>query len=531
MKSMFPRRARAAVPFRRAHRVALLSGVALTLAFAPAIGPGIVLARAAEAPAAASTGTPSLAPLVERVMPAVVNISVDEKSLAADDQDDQDSTPPSQQNWSQQPWSMPGTPQGTPFDDLLRRFFQGQGGGFNAPQMQQPIPHETALGSGFIIDPSGLVVTNNHVVDGGRKVTVVLQDGRKFTAKVLGRDPKTDLALLKIEAHQTLPYVSWGDSSTARPGDWVVAVGNPFGLGGTVSAGIVSARGRDIHEGPYDDFLQIDAPINRGNSGGPTFNLDGQVIGINTAIYSPSGGSVGIGFAIPSNLAKSVVAQLKANGKVSRGWLGVQIQGVTPAIAKALGLPDDHGALVDEVTKDSPADKAGIREGDVIEAYDGHAVDKMRDLPLTVAQTPVGNAVKVKIWRKDQALTLDLTIAQQPADLEMASNGSGGEEQSSAPFGLHLGALTAERREQLKVPDKVEGVVVRSIAGSSPLADIDLVPGDVIETINQHPVKSPDEAAQRLREADAAPQKRLLMLVNRHGQNEYLAWSQDANQG
>ncbi len=268
--------------------------------------------------------------------------------------------------------------------------------------------------------PRGYVVTNNHVVDGSEKVTVVFQDGTRHPAKIVGRDPKTDLALLKISVDHPLPYVAWGNSGDEQVGDWVVAVGNPFGLGGTVSAGIVSARGRDIHSGPYDNFLQIDAPINRGNSGGPTFNLKGEVIGINTAIYSPNGGSVGIGFAIPSDLAKPVIAQLREHGKVSRGWLGVQIQEVTPAIAKSMGLANDHGALVADVTKGSPAEKAGFKQGDVIESFNGHAIEKLRDLPIMVAETPVGTATKVEVRREGKDITLDTTIAEQPANLGAA---------------------------------------------------------------------------------------------------------------
>ena len=236
--------------------------------------------------------------------------------------------------------------------------------------------------------PSGHVVTNNHVVGDAGKVEVTLQDGSKYPAKIIGRDPKTDLAVLKINADKPLPYVQFGDSSAAQVGDWVMAVGNPFGLGGTVTTGIISARGRDIHSGPFDDFLQIDAPINRGNSGGPTFNLEGQVIGINTAIYSPNGGSVGIGFAVPSNVAKNIVAQLEEHGKVSRGWLGVQIQEVTPAIAASLGLPHEAGALVAVVTPNSPAAKAGLKQGDVILSFDGNEIGKLRDLPRLVAATP-----------------------------------------------------------------------------------------------------------------------------------------------
>ncbi len=256
----------------------------------------------------------SFAPLVKKVLPAVVNISVTQKTGADQMAEEQD-----------QPFQ--GFPN-SPFDEMLRRFFDQQNPGGEHhffPQMPEGQAQRIALGSGFIIDPSGYVVTNNHVVGDAAKVQVILQDKTKYTAKIVGRDPKTDLAVLKIKADKPLPYVAFGDSSAAQVGDWVMAVGNPFGLGGTVTTGIISARGRDINEGPYDDFLQIDAPINRGNSGGPTFNLDGQVIGINTAIYSPNGGSVGIGFAIPSNVAKTIVAQLEEHGKISRGWLGVQI--------------------------------------------------------------------------------------------------------------------------------------------------------------------------------------------------------------
>ena len=254
----------------------------------------------------------------------------------------------------------PAIPGGTPFDQFMRRFFENP-----SPSPAQQI---TALGSGFIIDPEGDIVTNNHVVANASKVTIIFQDGSRHPAKVVGRDQKTDLALVKIKADKQLPFVTWGNSDDVEVGDWVVAVGNPFGLGGTVTAGIVSALGRNINEGPYDDFLQIDAPINRGNSGGPTFDLSGQVIGINTAIYSPSGGSVGIGFAVPSNIAKHVVAELKAQGKVDWGWLGVAIQNITPPIAKSLGLDQTEasGALIASVVPDSPAAKAGLKAGDVV---------------------------------------------------------------------------------------------------------------------------------------------------------------------
>ena len=353
-------------------------------------------------------------------------------------------------------------------------------------------------------------------------------------AKILGRDAKTDLALLKIETSKPLPYVAFGDSSLEQVGDWVVAVGNPFGLGGTVSAGILSARGRDIHSGPYDDFLQIDAPINRGNSGGPTFNLKGEVIGINTAIYSPNGGSVGIGFAIPANLAKPVIEQLREHGKVSRGWLGVQIQEVTAAIARNLGLPSDHGALVADVTKGGPAEKAGLQQGDVIESFGGQQIDKLRDLTRAVAETPVGRTGKVKIWRKGHETTLEPVIAEQPENMGLvASNNSGGEDQQPAApprasaLGLKLAPLTAEMRKQLKVPSSVKGVVVSQIAESSPLADVDLQAGDVIVSVNQEPVTTPKDAVAKLKSAQASADKSVLLQINRHGVNAFVAWSSE----
>ncbi|MGA8400560.1 MAG: trypsin-like peptidase domain-containing protein, partial [Stellaceae bacterium] len=301
----------------------------------------------------------SFAPLVKRVLPAVVNISVTENQKASPMADQESEGDDQGQDFRQ-----------SPFDEMLRRFFDQQGQ--NNPFEEGPgdegggAVKRIALGSGFIIDADGHIVTNKHVVGDASKVEVTLQDGDKYTAKIIGTDARTDLAVLKIDAGKPLPYVSFGNSDDAQIGDWVVAVGNPFGLGGSVTTGIISARGRDIHTGQFDDFLQIDAPINRGNSGGPTFNLNGQVIGINTAIYSPNGGSVGIGFAVPSNVAKKVVAALEEHGKVERGWLGVQIQPVTPAIASSLGLKSDHGALVAVVTPDSPSAAAGLKQGDVI---------------------------------------------------------------------------------------------------------------------------------------------------------------------
>jgi len=471
----------------------------------------------AQATGSAIVSMPSFAPMVKKVLPAVVNISVAEKSdVSNSDDDNQD------QQLGQNDNPFQGFPP-SPFDEFLRRFFQQQQRQFH----ESPVPEgqRIALGSGFIIDPTGYVVTNNHVVQDASKVTVILQDNSRHPAKVIGRDPKTDLALLKIESKEPLPYVTWGDSDATQVGDWLLAVGNPFGLGGTVSPGVLSARGRDIHAGPYDDFLQIDASINRGNSGGPDFNLQGQVIGINTAIYSPNGGSVGIGFAIPSSLAKPIIEQLRAHGKVERGWLGVQIQTVTPDIAKSLGLAKAEGALVADVTKDSPAEKAGMKQGDVILNYDGHDIGQVRDLPIAVAETPVGQTATIKVWRSDKPATVQVKIGEMPDNLGKMATAEQPEHGSSAAMGLKLSSLTPELRRQAHVPKDVRGVVVTDVGANSPLGAIGVQPGDVIVSINRKPVSTPREAVHEFEAAQKAkgPSQTLLLLINRHGVNEYVA--------
>jgi serine protease Do len=457
---------------------------------------------------------PSFAPLVKTVLPAVVNVSATQNPMNEQGQEAPDQG------------VSPGLPP-SPFDEFLRKFFeqQGQGGVPVLPDAQR-----VALGSGFIIDPSGYVVTNNHVVQNARMVTVVFQDDTRHPAKIIGRDPKMDLALLKIDAKESLPYVQWGDSNAAQVGDWVVAVGNPFGLGGTVSSGIISALGRDIHSGPYDDFLQIDASINRGDSGGPTFNLSGQVIGINTAIYSPNGGSVGIGFAIPSSLAKPVIEQLREHGKVERGWLGVEVQGVTPEIARSVGLPKAEGAIITDVTEGSPAAKAGFEQGDVILSFKGHAVQKARDLPIAVAETPIGDEAEVTVWRKGSEIALQPVIAATPESSPTArAEQEGGAEEHTSAMGLKLAPLTQERRRQLHVGLNVKGVIVAAVAADSPLAAIGIAAGDIIESINQQPVTSPKEASAILDRAQKGKggQQSLLLLINRGGVNEYIAMSAD----
>lgn len=346
-------------------------------------------ALAVDSPLTAIPGNPQagFAALVARVKPAVVQIAT-ARPVTADSE-------------------YPGS---NPYGELLRRYFgyEGQGGG--------PAPVRRGMGSGFIIDQSGYIVTANHVVAGAREVRVRLMDGSQYSARVVGRDPLTDVALVKVDAGRALPYVAFGDSDTAREGDWVVSVGNPYGLGGTVTAGIVSARGRNINEGPYDDFLQIDAPINPGNSGGPLFNQSGQVVGISTAIFSPSGGNVGIGFAVPSNNARRIVAQLREQGRVTRGWLGVAMQPLTPSLAKAAGLSEDSGVLVASITPGSPAERADLRQGDVITAFDRKPVKTTRDLALAVAETPSGRTVGVTVWRENRSQTINVRILSQQED-------------------------------------------------------------------------------------------------------------------
>jgi serine protease Do len=515
----------------------LAAGVALAVAFSPLAGVSPAFAQS-NSPLAAAL--PSFAPLVKKVMPAVVNVSATLKPGAASSED-MDNGDQDQDQDQGGPDLGPNRsfPQ-SPFDEMLRRFFEQQGQGRPMPRQQHE--HTVALGSGFIIDPSGYIVTNNHVVQNADKVTVIFQDNSEHTAKIIGRDTKTDLALLKIDAPKPLPYVSWGNSDTEQVGDWVLAVGNPFGLGGSVSPGFVSARGRDIHAGPYDDFLQIDASINRGNSGGPTFNLNGEVIGINTAIYSPNGGSVGIGFAIPSSLAKPVIDQLRSHGKVDRGWLGVQIQQVTPEIAKSLGLPKEQGALVADVTPGGPAAKAGFQQGDVILSFNGHDINKVRDLPIVVAETPVGNDAKIHVWRKSGETDLNAKVAQMPDNPQIAQAGRGGDNsnrdngggataQNSSTMGLRLAPLTSDMRQRLHIGKDVKGVVVTNISDTSPLADLGLQRGDVIESVNQKAVTQPGEVVSALNNAkNDKSNQNILILLNRNGVNQYVALSL-SNQG
>ncbi|MFP6728033.1 MAG: Do family serine endopeptidase, partial [Alphaproteobacteria bacterium] len=382
-----------------------------------------------------SRGAPdSFANLAAKLSPAVVNISTTQV-LKGDKKG--------------QPEFM--VPRGSPFEEFFKEYLER-----NRPK-NRGRRRATSLGSGFIIDKSGLVVTNNHVIAEADEISVRLSDGTRLKAKLVGKDAKTDLALLKVVPKKELPSLNWGNSDNSRVGDWVLAIGNPFGLGGSVTAGIISARGRDINSGPYDDFFQTDAAINRGNSGGPLFNMKGKVIGINTAIYSPTGGSVGIGFAIPATLAKRVISQLAEFGRTRRGWLGVRIQTVTDEIADSLGMEKAQGALVAGVSDDGPAGKAGIRQGDVILIFDGHEVEEMRALPRIVANTRIGKTVKVEVWRKGEIKTLEVAIAEMEESSGEVASLSGENKPKPAKdvelLGMRLSSLTEKARETFKVSE------------------------------------------------------------------------------
>ena len=402
-------------------------------------------------------------------------------------------------------------PPGSPLEELFKNF-----SGPNLPR------HVTSLGSGFVIDPSGFIVTNNHVIEDADQITVTLNDGTTLPAKLVGRDDKTDLALLKINPRHPLPSAHFGDSDKARIGDWVIAIGNPFGLGSTVTAGIVSARNRNIDAGPYDEFIQTDAPINRGNSGGPLFDMTGSVVGINSAIYSPSGGSVGIGFSIPSNLARDVIGQLRAFGQVRRGWVGVNIQQVTQDLAEGMGLPGAAGALVGNVAPNGPAAKAGIRTGDIILGFDGKKIGDPRTLSRLAAGTPVGKTVNVEVLRNRQHLNLHLTV-QRLSEPPKAQKGAPPKPRKSTQLGLSLSPLDAGARSTFQVPGGIDGVVVTNVELGSPADEKNFHAGDVIVAVQDQLVRRPEDFQRRI-EADAKSGRKVeVLLVNRGGALQYVA--------
>ncbi|WP_246725569.1 Do family serine endopeptidase [Beijerinckia sp. L45] len=428
---------------------------------------------------------------------------------------------------------VPQLQEGTPFDDLFEEFFkkrQQQGGGAPKPRERR----SNSLGSGFVIDPSGIVITNNHVIADSNEVTVIFTDGQKLRAEVIGKDTKVDVAVLRVKPLKPLKAVKFGDSEKMRVGDWVMAVGNPFGLGGTVTAGIVSARHRNIDSGPYDNYIQTDAAINKGNSGGPLFNMEGDVIGINTAILSPSGGSIGIGFATPASTVQPVIEQLQKFGETRRGWLGVRIQNVDDSVAASLDLGSVRGALVAGTDVKGPAAAAGLEVGDVIVRFDGKDIKESRDLPKIVAQAPVGKDVEVVVVRKGKELTKAVTlgrledgevhaaaVAPKPVDVPKAP----GEPAAQTAMGMTFMGLTNASRQKYTIAESIaSGVVITGIEPSSPAADKRLQPGEVLVEINQEPVKQPSDAAKRIEALKTDGKKSALLLVaNAQGEVRFVA--------
>jgi serine protease Do len=466
-----------------------------------ALAAAAVALPALSAPAFAR-GPEKIADAAEQVIDAVVNISTSQKVEG--------------RSGAQQ---MPNLPPGSPFEEFFEEFFKnrrGQGGEDQGPNRSPR--RVSSLGSGFIIDASGVVITNNHVIAEADEINVILTDGSRLKAEVVGRDQKTDLAVLRVKPTKPLKAVKFGDSDKLRLGEWVIAIGNPFSLGGTVTAGIVSARNRDINSGPYDNYIQTDAAINRGNSGGPLFNLDGEVIGVNTAIISPSGGSIGIGFAVPSKIVQTVVNQLQQYGEIHRGWLGVKIQQVTDEIAESLNLKPVRGALVAGIDDKGPAKPAGIEAGDVIVKFDGKEIKEMRDLPRIVADTPVGKDVEVVIVRKgkEEKKTVKLgrlDEAEKPVKASAKPNEPGEKSVVQKSLGLQLSGMSDDLRKKYKIKDSVKGVVITGVDASSAAADKRLAAGSTIVAIEQEQVAQPADVQRRVDTLKKAGKKTALLLV------------------
>jgi serine protease Do len=460
------------------------------------------------ASAARAAGPESVANAAERLLPAVVNISTTQKVDSGTGQ-----VPP------------PNLPENSPFKEFFDDFFEKQ-----QRDGEQPQRKVSSLGSGFVVDPQGIIVTNNHVIEGAEEIEVKFPDGLTLKAELVGKDTKTDLAVLKVKPTQSLPFVAFGDSDKLRVGDWVMAIGNPFGLGGSLTLGIVSARNRDINAGPYDDFIQTDAAINRGNSGGPLFNMDGEVVGINTAIISPSGGSIGIGFSVPANTAKLVIDQLREFGETRRGWLGVKIQTISPEVAENLGLGTAEGALVSDVVPTGPAEKAGIRAGDVIVSFDNRPIREMRDLPRLVADTPVDKMVSVEVVRSGTKQTFNVTLGRleegeklvevaQPVPESTAVEG-----ESLDILGMKIAALSEDLRKKYNIQAQVQGVVVLSVDKDSPASEVHINPGEVIVEVEYKPVHQPKDVADRIEQAQKNKTKKAVFarLLARDGELRFI---------
>jgi serine protease Do len=465
---------------------------------------------------AQARGPDNIADVAEQVIDAVVNISTSQKVEARG--------------------GMPQLPPGSPFEEFFDEFFKnrrGQNGdNNNTPNRERTPRRVSSLGSGFIIDPTGIVVTNNHVIADADEVTVILNDGTRLKAEIVGRDTKVDLAVLRVKSDKPLTAVKFGDSDKLRLGEWVIAIGNPFSLGGTVTAGIVSARNRDIQSGPYDNYIQTDAAINRGNSGGPLFNLDGEVVGINTAIISPSGGSIGIGFAVPSKAAVAVIDQLRQFGEMRRGWLGVRIQQVTDDIAESLNIKPTRGALVAGIDEKGPAKPAGIEAGDIIVRFDGKDIKEMRDLPRVVADTPVGKDVEVVVIRKGQEekKTVRLGRLEDSEKQQAALTPKKDEPQEKTvvqkALGLQLSEMSATLRQRYKIKDTIKGEVITGVDDNSVAAEKRLSAGNVVVEVAQEAVGTPADLQKKLDQLKKDGRKSALFLVaNAEGEMRFVALS------
>lgn len=489
----------------RKHRTAAIVGAAIIVgagALPFAFSTSATVAAAAE-PAGIIAPGGSFAPIVDADKPAVVTVTTTMK--ATDTSDDGSNSP---------------------MDEQFRQFFENQGIPFPKQEPhQQQNQRAMALGSGFIISPDGVIVTNNHVIQNAVDIKVTLDDGTEVPAKLLGADAKSDLAVLKIQTPKALPTIAWGDSDKLKLGDQILAIGNPFGIGTTVTAGIVSARGRDLHSGPYDDFIQIDAPINHGNSGGPLVDREGNVVGINTAIYSPNGGSVGVGFAIPSDEAKSIVAKLEKNGSIDHGYLGVAIQPVTSDVANAVGLAQAEGALVASVNDDTPAARAGIKSGDIVTAVGNETVKTPKDLSRLVADLSPGDQRSVTLWRNGKNVDVSVTIGGNEDSKQAANDSGDGKVQPSnqPSIGVGLANLTPDVRQQLNLPRGVEGAVVASVNPDKPAAAAGIQTGDIIVSVNDQPVHNAHEVQTAVAQAGKDGRKSVLLLIERDGNKTFVA--------
>ena len=477
----------------------------------------VISAPALSVPALAR-GPDGIADVAEKVIDAVVNISTSQTIEA--------------KGGSEGRGTMPQLPPGSPFEEFFDDFFKNRHGGPGGPKGGDLQPHKTnSLGSGFIVDTSGIVVTNNHVIADADEISIIMNDGSKFKAELVGVDKKTDLAVLKFKPTKPLVAVKFGDSDKLRLGEWVIAIGNPFSLGGTVTAGIVSARNRDINSGPYDSYIQTDAAINRGNSGGPLFNLDGEVIGVNTLIISPSGGSIGIGFAVPSKTVAGVVDQLRQFGELRRGWLGVRIQQVTDEIAESLNVKPARGALIAGVDDKGPAKPAGIEPGDVIVTFDGKEIKEPKDLSRVVADTAVGKEVDVVVIRKGVEQNLKVTLGRLDDGDKAVQAAAKTQEPAEKPvtqkaLGLDLASLSKDLRSRYKIKDSVKGVIITNVDTPSDAADKRLSAGEVIVEVAQEAVSNAADVKKRVDQLKKDGKKSILLLVsNADGELRFVALS------